>query len=45
MTEAHRPEPDVLPPEPGGALSVPPPVPQKNRPPSAPVRKNAPPVR
>lgn len=29
MTEAHRPEPDVLPPEPGGALSVPPPVPQK----------------
>ena len=24
-----RPEPDVLPPEPGGALSVPPPVPQK----------------
>ena len=26
---AARPEPDVLPPEPGGALSVPPPVPQK----------------
>ena len=29
MTAAHRPEPAVLPPEPGGALSVPPPVPQK----------------
>lgn len=28
MTDAH-PEPDVLPPEPGGALSVPPPVPPK----------------
>ena len=29
MTAVQRPEPDVLPPEPGGALSVPPPVPQK----------------